>query len=1184
MIARLPSQFQSGLRGLFQEANRSSNPDNIYIALGQAIQSTIQSGLLSRREILQLCGLVASSGAFHLLFPKVSHAGGVMPFGFWGSGARTQGNTIDPHAIYRTLMIRADGATTGALNSFFDSSSNQYSVTKQGTPVQGTFSPFSAEGGKWSNVFGGSGDYLSISGVSASGTGDFTYEAWIYPRALSNSMNLLFDHRTGSGHTTGMFIYVSSAGKLGIYSATESTGTVSVNQWNHVAFVRSSGTLTYYINGASSGSVAFTRNNSDTTCMIGTNNDGASGYYWNGYLSNVRYARAALYSGNFTPAVAPLTAVTGTSLLIAQDNYFKDRSSNNYSITVGGAPKVVPKSPFQSTTTYSAATQGGSTYFCETAKHRLEVAMSSNFTTGFTCEAWVYRTRVTTTGYITIFRMTGGEFGSVFIYQNVLTAYFPYTDGTITVSNGDTVIPAYAWTHVALTVDVATKTGKLWVNGKLVGTDTVTSIGAYNGTLQIGDMNESDSRGFAGIGYLSGIRWSNSVRYTADFQSSLPTAPFSSDAGTKLLIQSTNADLIDHACRNQILSVGTPVQGTFSPFSIEAGKWSCYFDGTGDSLTIPDQTAFNLSSGDFTIEAWVNATRSTSTWGMEVITNVDTSDHNWGLCINRNTSSARIHFFMAGVITLTDTSSSVFPSGWHHLAVTRSGSTFRVFLDGVQVLTGSSAVAYTHYSNPIYIGNDVYGNSFSGHISNVRVIKGTALYTSNFTVPTSPLTAVTNAVLLTCQTNQFKDYSTSNFTLTPNGDSRVVPFGPFQPTITAYSSSVHGGSVYLNGTTDYLQMPQPTPDTITFSGANFSVDAWVFPTAAGNRTILVGQCDMSTAGGSSFIFYGDSSRTSDLYVGTVGYAISSPQCIVNQWNHVAFVRTDGTFSSYLNGSRVGTRSDLGTQVVNVGATTYLPAIGGCSNVTRLLTGYLSSLRVINGTGGYDATQTTISIPTQPPSLTLNSTLLANFTNAPIIDSTRKNNLMRTGTAQVSATTKKYGAGSLYLDGASNLTFLNSHALFDFGSGDYTIEFWINYVVKNSANNIFVPVDYGYGITGAFQVVSESAGNLGIYTWGGGSADGWIATYALSNFSTGTWYHVAFTRSNGTTNLYINGTNVSTSTKVYTGNFGNISLYIGGKTAQFLNAYLDNFTILKGKALYTGATVGTNYFTPADLKG
>ena len=92
---------------------------------------------------------------------------------------------------------------------------------------------------------------------------------------------------------------------------------------------------------------------------------------------------------------------------------------------------------------------------------------------------------------------------------------------------------------------------------------------------------------------------------------------------------------------------------------------------------------------------------------------------------------------------------------WQHVAVSRSGSTCRIFLDGELQQTASSSQAFGNsYGGFIIGGYDLQSNMrgrVDGHLSNLRIIKGTALYTSNFTVPTEPLTNVTNTKLLCYQ-------------------------------------------------------------------------------------------------------------------------------------------------------------------------------------------------------------------------------------------------------------------------------------------------------------------------------------------------------------------------------------------------------------------------------------------------
>ena len=109
---------------------------------------------------------------------------------------------------------------------------------------------------------------------------------------------------------------------------------------------------------------------------------------------------------------------------------------------------------------------------------------------------------------------------------------------------------------------------------------------------------------------------------------------------------------------------------------------------------------------------------------------------------------------MTPVITLLDLFKGTLPKNrWHHVAACRSGNTIRMFVDGVMYGSGTSiSVDIKNSTDPLWIGRVVTGY-WNGFISNVRVINGTALYTSNFTPPTAPLTDVTNTKILCCQSN-----------------------------------------------------------------------------------------------------------------------------------------------------------------------------------------------------------------------------------------------------------------------------------------------------------------------------------------------------------------------------------------------------------------------------------------------
>jgi hypothetical protein len=118
--------------------------------------------------------------------------------------------------------------------------------------------------------------------------------------------------------------------------------------WYHIAVVRSGSTITLYINGVSQGT-----NTSSATLGSGGGNirvGSAVGYPFNGYLSNLRYTKSAVYTSAFTPSLYPLIPLTNTRLLTAVTSVgtYTDETGNSTSQTVTGSPTFNSSMPFQS--------------------------------------------------------------------------------------------------------------------------------------------------------------------------------------------------------------------------------------------------------------------------------------------------------------------------------------------------------------------------------------------------------------------------------------------------------------------------------------------------------------------------------------------------------------------------------------------------------------------------------------------------------------------------------------------------------------------------------------------------------------------------------------------------------------------------------------------------------------------
>ena len=199
---------------------------------------------------------------------------------------------------------------------------------------------------------------------------------------------------------------------------------------------------------------------------------------------------------------------------------------------------------------------------------------------------------------------------------------------------------------------------------------------------------------------------------------------------------------------------------------------SVSFDGTGDYLEIADNSDFD-QPGDFTLEYWVYYN---SLSGNIVPVGRDTG------FITLQTVSGELRIVRYGQATLVQTGFSPVVNRWYHYALVRSGSdsnNVKAYVDGAFVGQASDTTS-TSPSEPLNIGRngDTNTNYLNGYVSNVRFLKGTALYTSDFTVPTHELEVIGDTVLLCCNNSDSAGADGTGKTITTNGDAAASTFSP----------------------------------------------------------------------------------------------------------------------------------------------------------------------------------------------------------------------------------------------------------------------------------------------------------------------------------------------------------------------------------------------------------------------
>jgi hypothetical protein len=612
---------------------------------------------------------------------------------------------------------------------------------------------------------------------------------------------------------------------------------------------------------------------------------------------------------------------------------------------------------------------------------------------------------------------------------------------------------------------------------------------------------------------------------------------------TVLLLNGEGTAATDNAQNNTVIDsstnaftitkqAGTTGQGTFSPFS--ARGWSNYFPA--GALTTPASAVHNLGTGDFTVELWYNQVGAVGYGGLFML-----GQYNTGIHISLNNSTYTV-YCLTGSEAFNGVSGPVVNGEWNHVALTRSGTTLTLWHNGVSKgsVSSSATISPTAGITIGATGHSIGSERFNGYISNVRLVKGTCLYTSTFTPSTTELTAITGTTILACQSNRFKDNSENNWTFTVSGTVSVKKFSPFNGT-AEYGTTTYGGSLYFDTSTYYT-----LPYNAAFGAGtgDFTLEAWVYPLASSASYMLV---DAGNNAG------GRSTTNHSVYLQTnnsVTYLVNGSNVIVggaaptNQWTHIAIVRISGSTKLYLNGIQSGSTwadsTNYGTQQPHIGR--------NCDGNYNAWNGYISGLRFVKGTGVYT---TTFTPPTSPLTAVSGTSYLLSGTNAGIIDQTGMSSFVNQGTtAKITTANKKYGNGSMSFTASNGDYFTYSHPM-PFPTA-FTIELWFYATISQADKYLFC---------GQNSPMININGTMGL----GFAHPGAFVAYTSANYiTTNTWYHLAYVREglgSNQTKLYLNGTVALTGTESATFTGGGITaIGAGDNGTQVFTGYIDDVRV------------------------
>jgi hypothetical protein len=366
------------------------------------------------------------------------------------------------------------------------------------------------------------------------------------------------------------------------------------------------------------------------------------------------------------------------------------------------------------------------------------------------------------------------------------------------------------------------------------------------------------------------------------------------------------------------------------------------FDGSTEYLSIADDASLDMGSSNFTIEGWYfplgNANVSTA-----IFSKRPNSSTVGGVLIYYGSTglTPTLLVDIGGSWAINITSSVSFVANqWNHFAATRNGSAFNLYINGVSGGSASNAGSIPDNSSAFVIGAmgaDGSGTISSCYISNFRVVKGTALYTSDFTPPSSPLTAVTNTTLLCCQGG-------TNVDASPSAHTFQVIIGV--PTLTSVGPSATKYFEF-DGVDDYatLSSSQIAPGTGAFTWNFWAKHIPTAETGVGTKSVLFSGTGSNTTYGGVYM----DSLTYGVFYYATGYRIADYDTAFNdQWWHIAFVGNGGasgsrTLKLYRNGVQAGS-----TYTYDYNFTSTTPYIGrNHSYAPESMRGFISNATYYN---------------------------------------------------------------------------------------------------------------------------------------------------------------------------------------------------------------------------------------------
>ncbi len=696
-------------------------------------------------------------------------------------------NSVD--GLFDKVILLIQSNTTQDSTVFTDSSPSQHTVTPYNDARHRTDQkkfPTS------SIKLDGNGDWLTVPDHNdfALGTDPFTIEFWFWKESVpSNSYHAIMSKGSpGSDNYNGDFDIMYGADEYiyvyrlvdDNYSWVQSDNKVSIKQWHHLAIVREGiGTnqMKLYIDGKIEATWTKTNSVYDSArpLYIGKQQfyAGTDFGYFDGYMEEIRITKYARYIADFSVPTGPFPVSQGdthydfttlriesnttdgsvsfedtsndgeewdnVALLIKSNGIadspdFKDYSSNNRTITRNGTPYHTDSEfKFNTTSIKFSEVSHPNQEWLETAHHS-DFSIAGN---DFTIETWV-KLDVNSNGPHTLAsKLNDGNYYSEYAWRIVdrktsfhqggtphHALHFVIYGGTKMLAlldlYGSTKLNDGLWHHVAVS-----RNGndfKMFVDGHIDASRTQDATAVSNSMpFRIGTRYHNTYPGYDNlIGYLEEFRFTKNVaRYIDTFV--VPKIPF--------------------GMKN---SIGTSGDTHHETDQKKCGATSIYFDGDGDRLFVDDNPSQHFGSSPFVIEFWTRPIYVTG--GSVLLSKWNTEGATDNSFIISMGATGYISASFQNVCTSTDagttlsSTSAIAENTWAHIAVQRVGNTLELYINGVKEASASFTGSLCPSTQSFQVGD--FGNwddstqipkPYKGYVDEIRITRGVARYTANFT-------------------------------------------------------------------------------------------------------------------------------------------------------------------------------------------------------------------------------------------------------------------------------------------------------------------------------------------------------------------------------------------------------------------------------------------------------------------